>query len=119
MAKKKTDPDERPPPPVIGRTFQAHVNNTVLPGVYSTFCELVADDARADGKKRALSGASLEAHVQRRLEALPRGQISVRTARRWLKVCARAVGDRLTDCWAGPWFRVGVKGATGHVCRRA
>lgn len=119
MAKKKTDPDERPPPPVIGRTFQAHVNNTVLPGVYSKFCELAGEDARADGKKRELTGANLEAHVERRLKALPRGRISIRTARRWLTVCAGAADDCLTDCSIGPGLCLGVKGATGHVCRRA
>ena len=143
MAKKKTDPDERPPPPVIGRTFQAHVNNTVLPGVYSKFCELAGEDARADGKKRELrddgptlpgmegvgrgaggaslddADANLEAYVERRLKALPRGRISIRTARRWLKVCAGAADDCLTDCSIGPGLCLGVKGATGHVCRRA
>jgi len=89
MGKRKTDPDERPPPPVTGRTFQKIVNEEVLPSRYAALVASKTKEAEEEARQAGLSGSAARDFVQARLDALPRGEISVRTARRWLRVCAR------------------------------
>ena len=86
MASRKKDAKDRPPPPVTGRSFQKFVNETVLPGPYAQFKMRALDNARVEGVDEGLHGEALDAHVQLRMKQLPNHNISVRTARRWLKV---------------------------------
>lgn len=124
MAKRKTNEDERPPPPVTGRTFQQYVNANVLPGPYGVFRDSAETEARLAGGRRGLIGSELDAFVKRRLERLPSGTISVRTARRWLKVKLTArcstvrvqTSIRLAQALGFQWHKKGRRGmfVDGH-----